>query len=206
MTRHDSERTIEALSELYPKTFFVDPRKRRPLKIGIEEDIARDVAADPGSELRGDDVDDAISWYQSHLGYQYACATAGASRVDLKGNAASKVTAAEARKAQQRIDEIHEEINARRERNGGPSPDAQALPPSVIGRAPPTPASALAADASMDELQLLASVHAHVKNLDTLMRGDFDARLRGHLVRPVLQLIQAELTLLESRTQEGHPC
>jgi sRNA-binding protein len=83
--RDDRERAIEALSEAYPKTFFVEPRKRRPLKNGIEKDVADDLAADvDDSELRFYDIPDAIEWYRSHLGYQKACSTVGNSRVDLK--------------------------------------------------------------------------------------------------------------------------
>jgi hypothetical protein len=48
----DYSRALDALCELYPRAFFVDPRMRRPLKYNIVKDIKADLAADPDSELR----------------------------------------------------------------------------------------------------------------------------------------------------------
>ena len=79
--RDDIERGVEALSETYPKAFFVNGRLRRPLKLGIAKDIKADLAADPDSELKFYDIDQVLA----HVGYQNACSVAGAVRVDLDG-------------------------------------------------------------------------------------------------------------------------
>ncbi len=75
--RQDNERTIEILAETYPKTFFTEPRQRRPLSPNIKAEITKDIADDPDSELRHEDIDAAIEWYKSHIGYHIACSTAG---------------------------------------------------------------------------------------------------------------------------------
>ena len=67
--RDDRERAIEALCEAYPKAFFVEGRTRRPLKIGIEDDIKADLAKNSDSELRFYDIDDALEWYRRHGQY-----------------------------------------------------------------------------------------------------------------------------------------
>jgi sRNA-binding protein len=66
----DISRAIEALSEAYPKAFFVNGRQRRPLKHNIVRDIKTAIAKDPSNELRFYDIDDAVDWYQSHVGYK----------------------------------------------------------------------------------------------------------------------------------------
>ena len=78
--RDDIERGVEALSETYPKAFFVNGRLRRPLKLGIAKDIKADLAADPDSELKFSDIDQVLAWYTNHVGYQYACSVAGVMR------------------------------------------------------------------------------------------------------------------------------
>jgi len=90
--RDDIERGVEALSETYPKAFFVNGRLRRPLKLGIAKDIKADLAADPDSELKFYDIDQVLAWYTNHVGYQNACSVAGAVRVDLDGAKAGTVT------------------------------------------------------------------------------------------------------------------
>ena len=88
MDRDDLDRAIEALCEAYPKTFFRDPRLRRPLKLGIEKDINADLARDPESELKFYDIDRAVEWYTNHVGYHRACSVAGTPRINLTGTRA----------------------------------------------------------------------------------------------------------------------
>jgi ProP effector len=94
--RDECERAIEALSEAYPKTFVLTGKARKPLKIGIEDDIKAELLKSADNELRFYDIDDALEWYRSHVGYQLACAVPGATRFDLEGKAAGKITEAEA--------------------------------------------------------------------------------------------------------------
>ena len=95
--RDDRERALEVLYETYPKTFFSNPRLRRPLKHAILHDIKADLAARPDSELKFYDIEAAVGWYCSHVGYHKVCSTAGTPRIDLKGDRAGTVTAKEAR-------------------------------------------------------------------------------------------------------------
>jgi sRNA-binding protein len=108
--RDDAE-TIGILCKLYPKCFFLNPRQRRPLKTSIIDDIEQE----DEPELAGCNIDTALAWYTGHIGYDYACVT-GAERVDLDGKAVGKVTATEAREAQDRIDYKHKRIEERYKR------------------------------------------------------------------------------------------
>lgn len=73
--RDDIERGVEALSETYPKAFFVNGRLRRPLKLGIAKDIKADLAADPDSELKFYDIDQVLAWYTNHVGTKMPAAS-----------------------------------------------------------------------------------------------------------------------------------
>jgi sRNA-binding protein len=96
---------------LFPRAFFEDPRKRVPLKANIVADIEKQGC----QELIGANVGATIDWYTSHVGYQKVLSNAiGRPRVDLNGRPSSKVTAQEARIAQQKVEEIYEEMNAQR--------------------------------------------------------------------------------------------
>jgi hypothetical protein len=110
------------------------------------------------------------------------------------------VTASEARKAQQRIDEIHEQMNARRPY--APDMRTQIARP-ITARAALCSPRAFVADASLDTSQLLTAIEKHFRNLTALLADGFDESLRGPLARPVLQLLQDELRLLEARLDNG---
>ena len=114
ISRDDRERALLALAEEYPKTFFVEPKRRMPLKHGIEEDIKADLITNQHSVLRFFDIDDAVEWYRSHVGYLKSCSVAGVGRLDLKGTIAAKVTEAEARIAGEKATEIFADIEARK--------------------------------------------------------------------------------------------
>ena len=129
--RDDIERGVEALSETYPKAFFVNGRLRRPLKLGIAKDIKADLAADPDSELKFYDIDQVLAWYTNHVGYQNACSVAGAVRVDLDGAKAGTVTESEARQAK---DRATAQIEARKR------PHVWVAPTNVVEAAPAAPA------------------------------------------------------------------
>ncbi len=196
-TRDDNERTVEILTETYPKTFFSDPRKRRPLKPTIKHDIFKDVAANPNSELRHEDIEAAVEWYKSHIGYHMACSTAGASCIDLEGNVVSKITEVGANAARERVKEIREEMATRSYTNRTNSYNMPSPPPARIVTVPaPSPA----ADESMDLETLLASTNAHMKSATLLLQNtDLDPKLRPVVVRPVLELLLSEIKLLQSR-------
>ena len=132
--RDDIERCVEALSEIYPKAFFVNGRLRRPLKLGIAKDIKADVAADPDSELKFCDIDQVLTWYTNHVGYQYACSVAGAVRVDLDGVKAGTVTELEAREAKERATEIFARIESRKRSTTWVAPHQPGVKPRLRPR------------------------------------------------------------------------
>jgi ProP effector len=86
---------IEVLADLWPVTFAVDPRARRPLKIGIDRDIlaVADGAITP-EELRA-----ALCAYTGAKAYLKALRE-GAARISLDGVVAGSVSAPEAKHAQ----------------------------------------------------------------------------------------------------------
>jgi sRNA-binding protein len=110
----DCHAAIHALCAEYPKAFFVEPKRRVPLKHDIEKDIEPELANNKNSRLLDYDIHEAIDRYRSHVGYKLACSVAGNSRVDLRGVATYPVTEAEARIAEQEAAEGFAEIEARK--------------------------------------------------------------------------------------------
>ncbi len=109
----DHRQVIEILALCFPKAFFVEPRQRLPLKIRIEKDIkSEDVALAAGQPV---DVNGAVDFYRSHIGYEMAL-QAGAARYDLLGNRVGTVTVTEANEAKQRLAEIYRRKQERQER------------------------------------------------------------------------------------------
>jgi sRNA-binding protein len=107
LTREDKENVVRMLVENYPKCFFDNPRQRRPLK----KNIADDIIADKNFQVADELIVAALDWYESNIGYSYALANAGATRIDLNGNVANVVTPLEASKAQQIVNDFHKKKN-----------------------------------------------------------------------------------------------
>lgn|SRR5262249_29552529 len=101
-TREESEEAIRTLIDKYPKTFFEDPKLRRPLKRNIISDLQKD-----GVPLAHELITAALDWYQGHFGYLYSL-RAGAKRLDLNGNEVATVTEQEHLAAQVKIKAGHE--------------------------------------------------------------------------------------------------
>jgi sRNA-binding protein len=77
--RQAARTTVAMLSQRWPKCF--DPKNRRPLKIGIAQDLLSELGdAVPRSELK-----DALNLYCGDVGY-LSTLRAGTSRLDLHGN------------------------------------------------------------------------------------------------------------------------
>lgn len=193
MEKQDHTHVIRMLADAYPKTFFIEPRRRVPLKVKIEQDITADLANNKDNELRFYNIEAAVDWYRSHIGYHMACGTPGNGRLDLTGRAIAKVTEAEARAAQQAVTEIHHQM--RTSRNGNyfsPTPE----------RAPSAPTLRfLTANSNLTNAEMFASIERHVKSLAAIVEGELivDESLRANLARPVLQLIIDELKTVEAR-------
>jgi hypothetical protein len=187
--RNDVERAIEALCDAYPKTFFINPRLRRPLKINIAKDIKADVAKDPDHELKFYDIDQALQWYCNHVGYHKACSVAGTPRINLVGTKVGAVTETEARDANERAIEAFEQIETRK----------RMYSPVVPSSGPTVPAlSVLRADATLNNEGLLASIEKHVTTLKSLT-GLPDPALEKQLSRTVVLLLIDELKTLDAR-------
>jgi ProP effector len=81
---------IGILAEKFPRTFFVNGSQRRPLKIGILEDLTAAEAKLSKSKIRL-----AVRVYTSSIGYLSAMHE-GTDRIDLAGEVAGVVTEDEA--------------------------------------------------------------------------------------------------------------
>jgi sRNA-binding protein len=111
--REDKEETIVKLAVAYPKTFFIEPRHRLPLKSTITRDLLND-----GFAATAEQIAVGVGWYCSGLGYRRSI-QAGAPRLDLRGKKAGVVTEAEAKDEARAIAEI-EGRKAEQRRTGSP--------------------------------------------------------------------------------------
>jgi sRNA-binding protein len=190
----DLSRAIEALSEAYPRAFFVNGRLRRPLKHDIARDIKTAIAKDPSSELSFYNIDDAVDWYQGHVGYNLACSTAGTPRLDLDGNRVGTVTEAEARAASEKAATGFEQIEARKRLMNNRATAAPVVTNAQLA------VKALRVDTSMNDDALLAAIERHLASMKALLSGELlDPSLRKELARPVLLLLIDELKTLDAR-------
>lgn len=126
--KHRTDTIIELLAERWPRTFAIYQCRRRPLKIGIDNDIAAAAGAIATDELKA-----ALRFYCGNVGYLLACRE-GAERIDLNGDVAGTVTAAEAAHAAG--------IVARRQTKPAPKRDAAAVAAKpIVSPAVPPPAT-----------------------------------------------------------------
>jgi sRNA-binding protein len=100
----DHNQVIELLEYLYPKAFFVNPRCRLPLKLGIEKDIdPKEIEQAAGHPVN---VHGAVGWYTGHYGYLLQIQT-GAPRYNLHGERVGTVVQDEAIAAEARVRELN---------------------------------------------------------------------------------------------------
>ncbi len=109
--RRAREEWLPALIAKYPQAFFDDPRRRKPLKIGIHQDIL----ADESNELAAYQLTSALRWYTGAYGYQL-CLRQGAERVALDGSAAGEVSEVDAKAASEKAKLIKGRMQEARER------------------------------------------------------------------------------------------
>jgi ProP effector len=104
---------IASLAESFPQAFFVLGKLRRPLKIGIRDDLR------PLVSFSEDNLKSALHRYTRADAYLRACTVEGTQRIGLDGNAAGEVTARDAAHAERVLAEReiwHAEKKAKRER------------------------------------------------------------------------------------------
>jgi ProP effector len=116
---------IAMLAERWPACFSVFEKRRRPVKIGID----RDLAAALGDVITADELKAALSCYVSNIGYLDNCFI-GAERIDLDGNVVGSVSAEQAVRAAAYV--------SRRIRRRAA---AKAIRPHAVAKAP-TPSAA----------------------------------------------------------------
>lgn len=99
----NNKEVLSFLQERYPKCFFLQG-KAKPLKIGIFQDLASDLAADSSaSELVSKRALRICLRHYTGSWRYLACVKEGASRVDLHGNDVEPVEAEHASHAQQQL-------------------------------------------------------------------------------------------------------
>jgi hypothetical protein len=195
--REDRDRAIQTLAREYPKAFFVVGERRKPLKIGIEKDVEADMAKDNDSPLLDYDIDDAIAWYQSHVGYLKACAAAGTWRVDLQGKPTTKITASEAVEAEQDAQEGFARMAARRKTNNNLPAFVTDSPVTKVAVPPPPVFAARTSDELLDEL---AKQIALVK---LVLSADPNDLLRKQLAFTALETMSAEIKIVADRLRQS---
>ena len=84
---------IARLAEAFPKAFFTYEARRKPLKVGIHDDIRAALGDAVANELRA-----TLGYYCNNDAYLRQCVT-GAARIDLEGSLAGSVTAEQAEHA-----------------------------------------------------------------------------------------------------------
>jgi ProP effector len=94
----DARAAIVLLSELFPRAFFVHEAKRKPLKLGIRDDIIATV----NGAIHPHELVSALRMYCNNMAY-LAHQRAGTPRIDLDGNPAGAVTSAEAAAAAEKL-------------------------------------------------------------------------------------------------------
>src|SRR4029077_9408356 len=99
--KQDIDAALARLTEAFPRAFVLEKyRPHRPLKVGIAVDIPARCPALTRRELGA-----ALSAYAQRVMYLQGL-VAGAARVDLDGNPAGEVSAADAEHAVARLAEI----------------------------------------------------------------------------------------------------
>jgi len=116
---------VNQLAALYPLCFFLAAELRRPLKIGIREDI---IAQRP--ELQPSVIVNALQNYTRCVPY-WSTLKVGAARIDLDGNVAGEVTLEDEQAAKVKIAKAERRAKARElnERKKTPARSLLTQPP-----------------------------------------------------------------------------
>jgi sRNA-binding protein len=168
--REDLDTAIGMLVEYYPRCFFIDSEKRRPLKRNLATDLVKEGVALP-REL----IDATLTWYESHFAYQYALEP-GAKRIDLHGKEVGTVTELEARAARKYIHDRKQEQRERKQEEQRKRTENVvvekisslkiAQPPmlnaNVVKEIPPMPKAAVKTDNALAPIQELLDATRNV--------------------------------------------
>jgi sRNA-binding protein len=105
--RCDIAQTLQVLYAKYPKAFFENRQQRLPLKSTILRDLERDESFDNLALL-----EEAVKYYQSDIGYQYAVAHR-TPVVDLDGKIVANITESASYEAYATIKQIKRKLAER---------------------------------------------------------------------------------------------
>jgi sRNA-binding protein len=100
-----ADAVIEALARLWPRCFFVFEGRRKPLAVGIHEELCRQL--EPmirAGRINERDIAIALRRYAANSCYLYSCAHEGAVRIGLNGKPCGAVSAEQAARAQRLLD------------------------------------------------------------------------------------------------------
>jgi ProP effector len=122
---------IAVLAERFPAAFFVFEQRRRPLKLGIYDDLIERL----GGELSDLDLSAALRCYCGNSTYLNHCRE-GVGRLDLDGNVCGTVSAEHAENARKRLEGRRAKRAAKTDHLGHmaktpPAPIAAPIPPAI---------------------------------------------------------------------------
>jgi sRNA-binding protein len=126
-TRYRVRDMIAALADLFPATFILYERRRKPLKIGIHADLL----ARLDGALTTRETSIALGHYCRAFGYLAACKP-GATRIDLDGNPAGIVDEREAEHAACRLAELRAKKSASAKKTPAPVKKMPMPQPAVV--------------------------------------------------------------------------
>jgi sRNA-binding protein len=127
-----SSDTLACLANLFSQCFSLAGRDRKPLKVGISNDLLVAKTDLSNTELRR-----ALAAYTNSIGY-LSKMLEGAARIDLDGEPAGVVTAEEARHAWAKMEALVEARNAASEAQRN-DPEARWRAPVAQAPAPSSP-------------------------------------------------------------------
>lgn len=93
----DQQEIVAQLAKLYPQAFFVDPKQRKPLMIGIFKQLVGVIPDISNKRLRN-----ALGFYCYHFDYLKALQSES-HRIDLKGEPAQEIAEDEKTNAEQKL-------------------------------------------------------------------------------------------------------
>ena len=131
LTRKQIDATIELLCARFPACFAMLQYRRRPLKIGIADDI---LAA---GVLTNDELSLTLRVYTGHIRYLETC-VAGVSRIGLDGEpAGEEVSPAAAAHARVRAEAARKRWAADKSQAKATPPQAEVVPTEALARVAP---------------------------------------------------------------------
>lgn len=113
---------LEWLQKTYPSVFFSDPKKIKPLKIGIAQDIFAELDQFEEPPISRKQCRLALRFYANQVDYIKTILVPGNYRIDLEGNKAGMVSEREAGSLKEKL---IKQINQKRRQQQGRERDSR---------------------------------------------------------------------------------